>query len=430
MSDLDRRTFLRYALGGGAVILPGLAWLRWGRGPAGGRRSDHYFVFYYMMGGWDLTLVTEPRPETDGISVQYRPDEVVEAGGHRFGPAMAPLRPFFDRMSVVRGISVYALNHPQARFLVTTGKFKKPHTPPSTSIQTILADRFGERYELPNLSSDGMRPATFLGDAAPHLKPLRIGSVDELEALSSVKGAPRGYAERVAQAVAERDAARAVEGTPLDKRFATYSELARRAGSSDIAARLQQSGTPLFEPTKLVSHGNRWGRQAHLAIEVLRHDLAPVITAGSGEFDAHNSHDYGYHRQAVTRGMETVAAICHGLEAIPDGAGTLLDRTTVVVTSEFARTPYINELGGKHHWPNNSMVIIGKGAARRPDGPVMFGESDEMTFPQPIDPATGAHEGRGADDLTTQHGLATILAMAGIDPLPHFGVEPIPSLLG
>jgi hypothetical protein len=75
--------------------------------------------------------------------------------------------------------------------------------------------------------------------------------------------------------------------------------------------------------------------------------------------------------------------------------------------------------------------MIGKGVARRPDGvPVVFNECDERVFPLPTNPATGVRGGRGSDDLSMQHGLATVLAIAGIDPLPHFGVDPILPVLG
>ena len=432
---LNRRHFLYAALGGGALVLPGMALFRWYQAPSvafGGRRSPHYFVFYYMMGGWDLTLLTEPRPGVKGVDVSYRADEVFEAGGHRFGPAMAPLRPFFDRTAVIRGIKATALNHPQARYQLVTGVFKEPGVEPQASIQSRIAKHFGREYALPNISSDGMRPAAFLGSLPAHNKPLRIRSPQQLKALTEIKGAPRAYAARIAEAVAERDAAFArARGVELAKEFATYAELARSVRASDLASRLESMRGPNFDSGKHMKRKGKWGSQAHLAVEVLRHDLAPVVTVGSGEFDAHNRSDFATHRGAVTRGMETVAAICQGLDRIADGSGTLLDRTTVVVCSEFSRAPYINELGGKHHWPANAMILVGKGVARRPDGqPVVFGECDEMVFPRPIDPATGAAEGRGADDLTIHHGLSTVAACAGMDPLPLFGVEPIPSILG
>ena len=96
-SRLDRRSLLaRMALAGGALVLPSSAWLacRPSESPVSTstkRRSEHYFVFYYMMGGWDLTLLSDPLVAKGRISTQYEPHEIFEAGAHRFGPAMRPL---------------------------------------------------------------------------------------------------------------------------------------------------------------------------------------------------------------------------------------------------------------------------------------------------------------------------------------------------
>ena len=323
---LNRRHFLYAALGGGALVLPGVALFRWYQSPStfvGGRRSPHYFVFYYMMGGWDLTLLTEPRLGVAGVDVSYRDDEVFEAGGHRFGPSMAPLRPYFDRTAIIRGIKATALNHPQARFQLVTGRFKPPVVDPSASIQSKIARHFGEAYQLPNISSDGMRPAAFLGDLEPHYKPVRVRSIQQMKALTEIKGAPRQYADRIADAVAKRDAAFAkAQAGQLAKEFATYADLARVVGRADVAGRLEHARGRNFDATPDLPRTSRWATQAHLAVEVLRHDLAPVVTVGSGEFDAHNRSDFSTHRKAVSRGM--YGSIAPHRSANPDCAGRLM----------------------------------------------------------------------------------------------------------
>src|SRR5690606_5875878 len=125
-----------------------------------------------------------------------------------------------------------------------------------------------------------------------------------------------------------------------------------------------RAAEPVSLPSGLkhVNKSSRWAAQANLAVECIKQDLAPCVTVGSGEFDSHDRNEYVSHRQKVERGMETVAAICHGLEAHKlDEGGTLLDKTTVCVFSEFSREPWINELGGKHHWSANAVILIGNG---------------------------------------------------------------------
>lgn len=436
-TNLTRRQMLgRLLLGGGALVLPGGGMLACRRqalvGPSE-RRTDHYFVFYYLMGGWDITTTTDPLDPGPNRDLAYTPDEIVHAGPHRFGPNMAPVREWFDRMAVVRGVRAQALNHPQARFQLVTGQFKEPGEEPAASVQTRIAQQRGEAYALPSLSSDGMRPSVFLGDAHPHVKPLRFRDVGQLHQLMHVEGATSAYEDHIQAAIQKRDGLRQRRyADALSGQFHTYAELAREVRGSDLQKRVDPTRSVDIETTVRVRQNNRWGRQARLAVEVVRQDLAPVISVGSGEFDAHNKNAYSTHHLAVKRGMETVAAILGGLESVADPVlgGTLLDHTTVVVSSEFSREPWINELGGKHHWATNAVLLFGKGIKRNDDGsPVVFGETDDLLYSQPIDPATGSTTSRNADDLLITNVNATLLQLAGLDGERLMEAAPIPSIL-
>ncbi len=395
------------------------------------QRAPHYFVFYFLMGGWDLVSLTEPRTPGELMHVPYKAHEVFEHGGHRLGPALKSLVPYMDQMAVLRGLKATALNHPQARFQLVTGRFREPGEVPTASIQTRLGDIIGRGYPIPNLSSNGLRPATFLGDYDPHLEPLRVGDMSEMRGLSRPRGAVKDHEDVVLAALRKRDAAfvEAHRDHPLVEEFAESAELARQVASSDFRRRVADFEGARFEPTELVKQDNRWGYQAHLAVETIRKDISPIITVGSGEFDAHNSHDYRSHHRAVVRGMETVAAICQGLSEHRTADGkTLLDRTTIVISSEFSRQPWINELGGKHHWDANAALFLGKGVRGTPGGLTMVGECDDQLFPQPLNPVSGKPDD-GADTVTNGHFLATVLAMAGVDPGEHFPQAPIQALI-
>ncbi|HEY4220771.1 MAG TPA: twin-arginine translocation signal domain-containing protein, partial [Myxococcota bacterium] len=85
MPPFTRRGFLtRAALAGGALVLPsGGLLMSSGCGPNLARRTPHYFVFYFLMGGWDLVLTTDPvKRNGDKIWIPYEDDEVVEIGPH------------------------------------------------------------------------------------------------------------------------------------------------------------------------------------------------------------------------------------------------------------------------------------------------------------------------------------------------------------
>ncbi len=431
MRTFSRRGFLtRAALAGGALVLPTSGLLTSvGCLPRGlTRRTDHYFVFYYMMGGWDLVLTTDPVPaKGDTIWIPYKEDDVVETGGHKFGPAFEPLLPFVDRMAILRGIYVDALNHPQARIRMCTGTFKPPGPRPTApSVQSIIAEKIGLDYEIPNISSDSLRPATFRGEGQPErLEPMRVASVNQLKGLMHWRGPAGKHRKDIEETLRRKDALlrEAHAHDELAKEFDTYAELARGTLDSDYARRVSN--------LSVGSTRNRTEANAQLAVEAIRNDLAPVITVGSGEFDSHTAAQYAGHPASVLRGVKTVAAIAQGLDDTPmPGGKTLLDHTTIVVSSEFSRAPSKNELGGKHHWSANSMIFIGKGIKAQKGGPTIAGECDDGVNPQKMNPENGSFK-RGTELIEMQHGLATVLTLAGIDPFPHFGpYEPVTPLLG
>ncbi|HWG42283.1 MAG TPA: DUF1501 domain-containing protein [Gemmataceae bacterium] len=79
----------------------------------------------------------------------------------------------------------------------------------------------------------------------------------------------------------------------------------------------------------------------------------------------------------------------------------LLERTVVLCTGEFGRTPSINPLGGRDHWPNGFSLALAGGGIR---GGQVIGETDPEGKKTPTKPVS-------VGDLH-----ATILTAVGIDP--------------
>jgi hypothetical protein len=93
----------------------------------------------------------------------------------------------------------------------------------------------------------------------------------------------------------------------------------------------------------------------------------------------------------------------------------LLANTLVVLMGEFGRTPKINSLGGRDHWPRVNSVVLAGGGVK----PAVVGTSDaygELPDERPID----------VEDL-----VFTIYSLLGIDPhkkLKGPGGRPVPIL--
>lgn len=76
--------------------------------------------------------------------------------------------------------------------------------------------------------------------------------------------------------------------------------------------------------------------------------------------DTHSSH-IGEHKKNLMENFETIAKYLDGLNSIQwkKSGKTLLDLTTVVISSDFTRTPVLNVSGGKDHNPfSNSMIVL------------------------------------------------------------------------
>jgi uncharacterized protein (DUF1501 family) len=78
-----------------------------------------------------------------------------------------------------------------------------------------------------------------------------------------------------------------------------------------------------------------------------------------------------------------------------------LEQTLVVCMGEFGRTPKVNPLGGRDHWPNGFSVALAGGGIRAGQ---VIGATDPEGKKDPTDPVT-------VGDLH-----ATILTAVGIDP--------------
>jgi Protein of unknown function (DUF1501) len=79
----------------------------------------------------------------------------------------------------------------------------------------------------------------------------------------------------------------------------------------------------------------------------------------------------------------------------------LLERTVVLCGGEFGRTPAVNPVGGRDHWPTGFSMALAGGGIR---GGKVIGETDPEGKPEPTNPVT-------VPDLH-----ATILTAVGINP--------------
>lgn len=144
--------------------------------------------------------------------------------------------------------------------------------------------------------------------------------------------------------------------------------------------------------------------QAQVVVAAFKAGLAASANLNIGGFDTHGSHDANAY-PALGDLLEGV----HYLQVALEYAG-IADRTTVVIGSDFGRTPYYNSGNGKDHWPVTSMMLVHPHTT----GGKVFGQSTAAFMAQPVNRSTGLADASGTV-LTPAHVNQALRNLLGVD---------------
>src|SRR5271166_5987680 len=140
-----RRTFLKVLAAGAASAVAGLPTIDSLADVAGNNESE-FFVFIIAQGAWDVTLWSDPRNELKGIihpastentdtgPLKRWVDAPLEGGFKTFelirpansslvfGPGAGDLVDMVDRITVINGLEMNTVAHPDGQLYSTTGR--------------------------------------------------------------------------------------------------------------------------------------------------------------------------------------------------------------------------------------------------------------------------------------------------------------------
>lgn len=298
------------------------------------QQTPQFFVLFQAEGGWDTTLSLDPwtspvRPQESDYFMEYRHEELIPFAGSFVGPTMSSLTAYFDRMTVLNGLFITATDggHESAAIYAASGD-GQGHLGlfPLELEGKILKSQFG------TLSNS----AVFTGNKNKVIW-------DTNTAINSSRSANNLLLD-------------------LDDRVHTDLTQARQA--------LLRNSSRMSEFQRVLAatpegDGNHRAIAAAFASGLSN---SAVISARQ-DLDSHSNHP-GRHATELTQFFEGVAAFLKTLESLPgldsqlnrDESRSLLDQTTVLVTSEFTRTPALNTSKGKDHNPqcNSALVFSSK----------------------------------------------------------------------
>jgi hypothetical protein len=410
-----RRSFLAGAATGLSWLTPlGLTLARAAEKEKHPARS----VIVLWLGGGPSQLETfDPKPGTNIAAGTKAIDTA--ARGVQLAPGLERLAEQMEHVSLVRSLWSKEGDHERGTYTLKTGFRPDPtvthpslgaivcHDLQGTGVEiprhvSILPNQWPARGGLFGAEFDAFKvydPADKVPDTTPHVSPERFQQ--RLEDLNVVE-------EAFAEGRGKRSAATGHRDT-MDR--------ARRMMSSD---QLKAFDVTRESESVRKEYGNTpFGRGCLAARRLLEVGVRCVEVTLEG-WDSHaNNHDI------CTRLKGTLDPAFAALILDLKNHGTLKD-TVVVCVGEFGRTPQLNALGGRDHWPHNFSAAIAGGGIR---GGVVVGESD---------PA-GGKESKDKQPVANLH--ATVLKALGIDhektmrgplgrTLPRSEGTPIAALLG
>src|SRR5579859_208539 len=198
-----RRTFLKVLGAGAAAASFGLP-SRESIAQVAAARQDEFFVFLIALGGWDVTLWADPRNEARGIvhpastentdtapltkwvdaplgEGPYKTFELVRPRGSSmvFGPGIGYLAEMADRITVVNGLEMNTVAHPDGQLFSTTGRHPQGGRVAAPSTDTVIANELGREQLLPLVSV--RYPSAYVGDHLDRrVVPLAIDDVGSI----------------------------------------------------------------------------------------------------------------------------------------------------------------------------------------------------------------------------------------------------------
>jgi hypothetical protein len=448
-----RRTFLKVLSASAATAVAGLPTID-ALADATLASQPEFFVFIIALGGWDVTLWSDPRNEVRGIvhpastentdtsqvkrwvdaplgETAFKTFELVKPKGSNivFGPGIGELADMADRLLVINGLEMNTVAHPDGQVFSTTGRHPQGGRVAASSIDTMISNEFGKEQLFPTVSV--RYPSAYVGENLDRrVVPL---VVDDVGSISRTLSRFQAYdanpeRDRVTAMLSEEAhdlAKRSTYPDVLDGMGLQYDALRKMLGSNlqDIfSANSLRTTHPEFDYKSRFAGGA--AVNAAFAIDAMKRNVVRCVSFAIGGFDTHGN-NYRTQAQLQQETFGLVASLIKSLDATPHPTkpgAKLSEHTHILVVSDFCRTPQINLGMGRDHYPNNSALVV----SPRFKSNFTFGKTDtDEVLPQPVKKFTDGQRAIAPPDL-----LATFLGAFGVDPRKYMrDGEVVPEIL-
>ena len=372
--------------------------------------TGRFFVTLQVDGAWDVSSFCDPKVNQNGapeINAWSRTQDIQSAGNILFAP-VANNAAFFQKyhqdMLVINGIDAQTNSHSTGVLHNWSGQNSAGYP----SLTALFAANNAPELPLAYLNYGGYAETSRL---------IRYTRLDDIGALLGVLTPnvvtwdrnARYRDDNLLDLVKQRQQAR------LDRMRAQTSLLPRQSYAMDAYAQARDSASSLadfanvippddeLEQRETVTNQVNSSLRAQMQITLLAFQSGTACCADLHVqgFDTHTDHD--------NRHFPMLAHLTDAIDYFWTNAEAqgIADRMTMLIASDFSRTPFYNDSNGKDHWPIGSAIVM----ERNPSwGNRVVGSTDEgqnahptngtTIYPRHIHKALREHLGISASAIT------------------------------
>lgn len=424
----SRRGLLKATALGGSAWLTGVAQqLARASEKAPSGAPARSVIVVWLGGGPSQFDTFDPKPGTKyGGGVEARKTASADIS---IAKGFEQLADQMHHISLVRSVMSKEGDHERATYTLKTG-YRPDPTVIHPAIGAILCHETTDAIDIPRhvsiLPDQWSARGGYLGDKYDAFRvPDPVNDVPDVTSLMA-KNEPERYNRRFADldVVEKQFARRRRPSLEKDRTLhrATVDAARRMMTSEQLAAFNVNTAT---EEERKEFGDTNFGRGCLTALRLIECGVRCVeVTMSAWDTHANNEE---YCKENIAILDPSYAALIRQLEA-----RKLLDHTIVICCGEFGRTPTINPLGGRDHWPHGFTVALAGGGIR---GGRVIGETSAEVDVDDKDREKYVRDPRHVDDIH-----ATVLKSLGIDysteimtpiqrPLAYSTGKPIQELL-
>jgi Protein of unknown function (DUF1501) len=340
-------------------------------------------IHVFLPGGMAHQESFDPKPYSP-LEFRGEMGVVKTKTGDIFGESLQRLASISDKFTVIRSMTHGEAAHERGTHNMFTG-YKPSPALTFPSFGSVISHEYGPKNNLPPYVAIPGIPNEFAGSGylSSSYGPFSLGAdpanngfrVQDLSLPGGVDvnrfSRRRSALEAVNAHFASRQSSDAV--TAMD----TFYERAYSLISSDKAR--EAFNIEAEDAALRDKYGRNTAGQRLLLARRLVEAGVRFVSLTYGGWDMHAQITAGFKNQMPPLD-QALATLFEDLES-----RGLLERTMVMVSSEFGRTPKINPDGGRDHWPKVFSVLLGGGGIK---GGMVYGSSDPTATEPELDPVS------------------------------------------